>query len=50
MPVPPMALAELTLPGVRHPIYWPLEQLTEHFGLRPGLEQDAWGEWHYVPR
>lgn len=49
-PTPPMVLAELTLRDAREPILWPLERLTEHFGLCPGLEQDTWGEWHYVPR
>lgn len=50
MPVPPMRLAVLTLPGQREPIAWPLERLTEHFALCPGLERDAVGEWHYAPR
>lgn len=49
-PSVPMTLAELTPPGTREPIHWPLERLTEHFGLCPGLEQDACGEWHYEPR
>jgi hypothetical protein len=50
MSTPPMILTELTLRGAREPIYWPLERLTDHFGLCPGLEQDTQGEWHYVPR
>lgn len=45
-----MILTELTLRYAREPIYWPLERLTDHFGLCPRLEQDTWGEWHYVPR
>lgn len=45
-----MVMTELTLRGGREPIYWPLERLTDHFGLCPGLEQDDRGEWHYVPR
>lgn len=47
---PPMVLAGLTPPGWREPIFWPLERLTEHFGLCPGLELDTSGDWHYVPR
>ena len=50
MRVPPMILAELSLPGEREPIIWPVERITEHFALCPGLECDATGEWHYVPR
>lgn len=50
MPVPPMTLAQLSLPNEREPIAWPVERLTEHFALCPGLERDASGEWHYVPR
>lgn len=47
---PPMVMARLTLRDARDPFSWPLERLTEHFGWCPGLEQDTWGEWHYVPR
>lgn len=41
---------ELTFRGSHEPIYWPVEQLTEHFGWCPGVEPDARGEWHYAPR
>lgn len=50
VPTPPMVLTELSLRGARESLHWPLERLTEHFGLCPGLEQDACGEWHYEPR
>ena len=50
MPVPPMALVELTFRGAREPVYWPVERLTANFGLRPGLECDLAGKWHYAPR
>lgn len=50
MPVPPMIVAQLSLPSEREPIAWPVERMAEHFALCPGLEADAAGEWHYVPR
>lgn len=33
MRVPPMILAELSLPGEREPIIWPVERITEHFAF-----------------
>lgn len=37
MPVPPMVIAELTLPHERESTAWPLERIAEHFALCPGL-------------
>lgn len=45
-----MIMVQLSIRSEREPIAWPVEQLTEHFALCPGLERDATGEWHYVPR
>lgn len=33
VPTPPMVLTELSLRGARESLHWPLERLTEHFGL-----------------